>query len=896
MRNPLIKRIPRELKSDWHKYLVIIVFMVVMIGVISGMYVGHDSMLAAVYNGREELVLEDGRFELAEKASEKMLKDIETGEKADVRTYFLNKGYEEADKKVAEAVEEKLTETVTQRIEESVRIQCAAYGITDEKTIKEQIDKALNENLDAAVAEARETEEFKTAVEDAYEEAHKTVDEKVDEEWEKNADRYNLNDDITPVRTRVYENFYRNEDEDYNNDGTADATVRVFKSDAEIDKASFNEGRAPLNDSEIAIDRMHASNVGIKIGDVIRVGNVEFKVVGLLSYVNFLTLHESNTDLMFDAFGFDVAMVTPDAFDKLGSRVHYNYAYKYVYAPKDKIQQADYAESFLKALITRSLVHENELKDYLPEYLRQASNFAVSDIEGDSAGTAILCYILIGVIAFIFAITISNTIDKEASVIGTLRASGYSRTELVVHYMSMPAVVTLLGALIGNALGYTLFKDVAVNLYYESYSLPTCYPVWSNTALVKTTIIPLVLMFCINLIVIIKKLQLSPLRFLRHDLTKSRRTKARRLPKWSFIRRFRLRILFQNMPNYAILVFGVIFIELMMCFAFGLPDSLNHYATEAPDMMFAEYQYMLMGSKDDDGKRIETAETTAERFGATELLYPKKKSSFRTGMGSGGDESVTVYGIVQGSEYMKLEKTQKPGDVYVSSAFSKKFGLKKGDRVTLNAEYENKSYSFDVIGVVDYEGGIAVFMDIDSFNGTFEKEEGDFSGYFSRKEITDIDEKHIATVITKDDILKVTNQLNHSMGGIINIFKYALIVLTAALIYLLAKIIIERNEHAISMTKILGFHNGEIGSLYIIPTAIMVVLSSIIGFVVGYILMIWIFSVFMMQMDGYFAFYMSRTSMILSVVYLLIGYAFVSLMDLVRIKKIPLDVALKNVE
>ena len=52
MKNPLIKRIPRELKSDWHKYLVIIVFMVIMIGVISGMYVGHDSMLAAVYAGR----------------------------------------------------------------------------------------------------------------------------------------------------------------------------------------------------------------------------------------------------------------------------------------------------------------------------------------------------------------------------------------------------------------------------------------------------------------------------------------------------------------------------------------------------------------------------------------------------------------------------------------------------------------------------------------------------------------------------------------------------------------------------------------------------------------------------------------------------------------------------
>jgi putative ABC transport system permease protein len=49
-------------------------------------------------------------------------------------------------------------------------------------------------------------------------------------------------------------------------------------------------------------------------------------------------------------------------------------------------------------------------------------------------------------------------------------------------------------------------------------------------------------------------------------------------------------------------------------------------------------------------------------------------------------------------------------------------------------------------------------------------------------------------------------------------------------------------------------------------------------------------------MDGYFAFYMSAGSMVLSVVYLLIGYGIVSVNDFIRIKKIPMDVALKNVE
>ena len=74
------------------------------------------------------------------------------------------------------------------------------------------------------------------------------------------------------------------------------------------------------------------------------------------------------------------------------------------------------------------------------------------------------------------------------------------------------------------------------------------------------------------------------------------------------------------------------------------------------------------------------------------------------------------------------------------------------------------------------------------------------------------------------------------------------------------------------------------------------VIFAILSFFAGYGLMLLVFKAFVLQMDGYFAFYMSRQSMVLSVVYLLIGYAFVSLIDLFRIRRIPLDVALKNVE
>ena len=66
----------------------------------------------------------------------------------------------------------------------------------------------------------------------------------------------------------------------------------------------------------------------------------------------------------------------------------------------------------------------------------------------------VLLYMVIVIMAFVFSVIISNTIRKEANVIGTLRASGYTRSELVRHYMMVPIFCSLIGAGgIGNILG-----------------------------------------------------------------------------------------------------------------------------------------------------------------------------------------------------------------------------------------------------------------------------------------------------------------------------------------------------------------------------------------------------------------------------------------------------------
>ena len=80
IKNPLIKRIPKELIGDWKKYLVVCLFLVLTIGFVSGMYVANESMLQAADEGITKYKREDGHFELAEKADDTLLSDIAKGE------------------------------------------------------------------------------------------------------------------------------------------------------------------------------------------------------------------------------------------------------------------------------------------------------------------------------------------------------------------------------------------------------------------------------------------------------------------------------------------------------------------------------------------------------------------------------------------------------------------------------------------------------------------------------------------------------------------------------------------------------------------------------------------------------------------------------------------------
>ena len=129
-----------------------------------------------------------------------------------------------------------------------------------------------------------------------------------------------------------------------------------------------------------------------------------------------------------------------------------------------------------------------------------------------------------------------------------------------------------------------------------------------------------------------------------------------------------------------------------------------------------------------------------------------------------------------------------------------------------------------------------------------------------------------------------------------NYFKVVCLIFAGILIYLLTKVIIEKNENSISMVKILGYKNGEIASLYLLSTTWMVIFSAIATSFLGVKSLEVVWKIIVGQMDGWIPAHIPSITIVWIVLMILAAYLVVMFIDYSRIRKIPMDEALKNVE
>ncbi|MBQ7641196.1 MAG: ABC transporter permease [Acholeplasmatales bacterium] len=749
MRNPLYKRLPRELLKDLVKYIIMFLFLSLPIALCAGYMIGNDSMIKTYYEGIDKYVLEDGHFITTNELDNSLINEIEKEE------------------------------------------------------------------------------------------------------------------DIT-----IFKLYYKDETSSLNH------TIRIYNlSDrSNINKYSIHKGNIPSNANEIALDRLYLDNSNLNIGDKYIINNKEYTISASIALFDYSCLFKNNTDSMFDAKTFSISLVTDEAFNKISNNnIKYNYSYLY----PERLNKNDAhtkTTDLTKNLYQKLLMNGNSLDSLLAKEDNQAIKFSITDLEGDLTMMLIFGAIIVFGLAFVFALSTKSQIESEAKSIGTLKAMGYSRFELLIGYLILPTIITLLAGIFGNVLAYTVLKDYLVGLYYHSYSLPVYTTYYNANALVYTTLLPILMVFIINLLVILKTISIPSLNLLRNQLVIKKNKKVMKLNhKINFISRYQIRVVLQNKGTYIALFFGTLLATIILLFGLMMSPLLDHYKDEVIKSQIAPYQTILKADIDGlDGEK----------------LYVKTLE-YR-------NDEIMIFGLDKygnNSKYLNKLNIEK-NKVIVSSDLKSKYKLNINSTIKLDEKYSDVKYEFTISDSYETTGSLVIFMDKELFMNTFDSDY--LTSYFSDKKL-DISDEYVYKTITLDDLIVVSNQLSDSMGKVFVIFTVISVILFVLLIFLLAKIVIEKNQSQISMLKIIGYDTFNINKIYNITTGIITIISVVIStFVAQFFIKIAWDIVLQNKMKGWLDFYIAPY---LYPVIFGIGigsFLIVYLIESRKISKINLALALKD--
>lgn len=660
------------------------------------------------------------------------------------------------------------------------------------------------------------------------------------------------------------------------NDYEETAKILIFDEREVLNLPAIFEGELPDNQNEIAIDRLFASNRNISIGDKITLHDKDFTVTATIALPDYNSLFKSNQDLLMNTTDFGVSVVTKEGFERFDEDT---LTYRYSYYFKDRDLSDSKKRENDEAILEHLLTNQVPLQSFLTAKNNQSITFLKEDMGKDGPVMKAFIYILIVVIAFVFAVLTNNTIEAEAPIIGTLRASGYLKREIVAHYISPTLIIAIIGSVVGNLLGYTIMLKPFADIYYSTYSIPPIELRFHLEAFITTTILPVVIMIVVNWCMLYNKLSLSPLKFLRKDLSKKKQKKAVKLPEFSFMKRFHLRVLLQNKVSYLILFFGIFLSSFLLMFGIGMEPLMDHYTQSIDDSLPYEYQYILKAPIElDGGEKLETYTLST--------WYELGKM----------DMSVSFMGVNENSDfYDNIPLPAGKDEITISEPLAKKMNLEIGDVLTFKDDYEEKEYSLKVANICDYSGSLSAFMTRENLNCLLENEPDAFNCYISNEKLS-IDEAYLAKYITRSDMIGATKQMLISFDMVFKFLNIFSVVIYMVLMYILTKTVIEKNALSISFMKVFGYDSKEINRLYLNATTITVLCSLFICIPLEALCFKYILVYIAAYIEGYIEFYLPFWVYAAIIVIGIVAYFVINARHVYKVKKIPMSDALKNRE
>jgi len=436
---------------------------------------------------------------------------------------------------------------------------------------------------------------------------------------------------------------------------------------------------------------------------------------------------------------------------------------------------------------------------------------ASDDVEMNNTIGMIAGVLLLVLIAYVLSVFVVHSIDQESAVIGALYALGVKRKDLMRHYILLPTLISLIGGAIGTALAYTKIgvRYQMQDTYYY-YSLPDIAVQIRPYTIVYGVAIPPIICLVVTSLVIRKRLSRPVLTLLKNE-QKAAKGKDVKLGNMKFMKLFRIRQILRERRTALTVVFGM-FVSILLLV---MSMEIYVYCRAVQDDYVADTKFEYMYTYKYPGEEVPDGGYEAYAKTLKKEIY-------------GYNFDVTVLGIKENNPFFDVTLSDSADKVTISSSISYKYGLKKGDVITLKDEENGKIYAFEIEAVTQYAPSFMVFLPYDKALDLFGEQDDYYNVVFADHDLG-VESGRLYSTMTRDDVKKAAGIFSDQMRSMIITIGAVSALIFAIVLYLMMKVMIDRSSFSIALIKIFGYRNKEVKKMYLDGNFYIVLLGALVS-------------------------------------------------------------------
>lgn len=545
--------------------------------------------------------------------------------------------------------------------------------------------------------------------------------------------------------------------------------------------------------------------------------------------------------------------------------------------------------------------------------LSRTSNVGYNNLDSSSnivAGVARVLPVFFLLVASLVCITtMTRMIDEERTQIGTLKALGYTNSEIMRKYLVYSGSGAVIGCCLGLFLGCTLFPVVI----WEAYKMmlyiqprPVLTANWPLSTII--VVVYTALMLSVTWYSCKKTLEEEPAQLIRPKAPDpGKKIFLERLWIWkklSFLNKVTIRNIFRYRQRMAMMLIGISGCTALLLTGFGLRDSIVNivpcqyqeitrydmsvYFREAPTQQEQE-EFAEVVADVDNFMFYHQSSVDLEFENRTKELY----------MISGSEKLAEFIDLHSGKEALSLPGI---GQIVLSVGVCENLGIQVGDTLSLrNADLQRLELTVsgiydnyvDNFGLVHPDTIAGSWGEAPEAQMAFVRVTPDQDAYAVSAAISELDS--VLNVSVSQDLADMIGSMMDALDLVIILIVVCAGLLAVIVLYNLTNININERIREIATIKVLGFRASETGSYVFKENMILTVIGSLLGLGLGWLLLSFVIAQIKIDMVWFKA-TAEPLSYVLSVGLTLISSLIVDFIFYFKLDKINMAEALKSVE